>query len=130
MPNPPPVPLDYAPIPADLLDRAAARVCGLPEGVDCAQRGRAILSLLIEEGETNAIFETCIAIDARLSALCRLNGSPLLAAWVRAADNRVGNELLAAAGQAPIRAVGNGYAFDEEAFFALALAAAAARGLA
>lgn len=126
----PPVPLDYAPVPADLLDRAAARICGLPEGVDCAQRGRAILSLLIEEGETNAIFETCVAIDARLSALCRLNGSPLLTAWVKSADNRVGAELLTAAGHAPIKAVGNGYAFDEEAFFALALAAAVSRGLA
>lgn len=118
------------PVPPELLDRAAATVCRLPEGVGSAARNRAILELLLDEGETSSIIETCMAIDARLDALCRISRSPLLAAWVRAGDEKVGLEILTAAGEAPLHNTGDGYVFEEDEFFAIVLDAAVARGVA
>lgn len=128
--RPPPLPVSLSPVPAELLDRAAATVCQLPENASKMARSRAILKILIDSGETNELLDTCIAIDARLDALCRISHSPLLGAWVKAGDERLGFEVLVAAGEAPLRSVGNGYVFEEKAFFDLVLDAAVARGVA
>lgn len=114
----------------ELLDRAAAAVCRLPENVDAVARNRAILEVLIDEGRTTHILETCRAIDARLDALCRLCASPLLAAWVRTSDGPVGFEVLVAAAETPLEPYGDGYRFPEEEFFTRVLDAAAVRGAA
>jgi hypothetical protein len=114
----------------ELLDKAAAAVCRLPEDTDAVARNRAILEVLIDEGCTAHILETCRAIDARLDALCRLCASPLLAMWVRTRDGPVGFEVLVAAAETPLQPCGDGYCFSEEAFFRRVLDAAAVRGAA
>jgi hypothetical protein len=114
----------------DLLDRAAAAVCRLPENADAIARNRAILEVLIDEGRTAHILETCRAVDARLDALCRLCASPLLAAWVRTGDGPVGYEVLVAAAETPLEPCGTGYRFPEGEFFTRVLDAAAVRGAA
>jgi hypothetical protein len=120
-----------APVPPELLDRAAAKVCRLPEGVSGRDRNRAILELLLDEGATAPeIIGTCLSIDARLDALCNIAQSPRLKVWLHAGGERLGFEILSAAAEAPLHATRDGYVFDEERFFAIVLDAAVAQGVA
>lgn len=131
MPRPPVASLTLEPVAPDLLDRAAAKICGLPEGISGRERNRAILELLLDEGGTTpGIIRTCLSIDARLDALCHIAQSPKLRVWLQAGGQRLGPEVLVAAAEAPVCSTREGYVFDEDRFFALVLDAAVAQGVA